>query len=67
MKLDTVWTRSKKISHERLEICRECPSYNSSIDQCKECGCFMKVKTMFVDSVCPINKWGKYKEEITTE
>ena len=42
---------------ERLSICEDCDTYKASTRQCKECGCFMKVKTRIPSSQCPLGKW----------
>jgi len=53
---NTHWT-IKEISQARMAICNECPRLIKFTKQCKECGCFMSVKTMLEDAVCPIGKW----------
>jgi len=51
-------TNFEKLSSEqRIEICKNCPSYNSTIFVCKECGCFMPVKTKIPTAKCPLGKW----------
>lgn len=62
IKLKTRWTERKRISDERLNICKTCDRYNNDI--CKECGCIMSLKTMFPYSECPLNKWKAYIEEL---
>jgi len=42
---------------KRLEICETCPSLLKLTHQCKECGCFMKLKTKLAEAVCPLGKW----------
>jgi hypothetical protein len=44
---------------KRLEICTECPRLFKKTYTCKECGCFMKIKTHLKSAECPIGKWGK--------
>ena len=39
----------------RLEICQQCPSYNDG--RCKECGCFLGIKTGWEAMRCPLKKW----------
>jgi hypothetical protein len=56
--------RRKRISKERLEICKKCEFYVESTTQCSKCGCFMKIKTLLPFSKCPIDKWGKDKENV---
>jgi hypothetical protein len=41
----------------RLEICYTCPAFRKSTQQCKKCGCFMKLKTRLKEAHCPIGKW----------
>lgn len=42
---------------ERLKICMECPRLFKPTTQCKECGCFMRIKTRLKSATCPIGKW----------
>lgn len=63
IKLETRWTQTKEMAAERMRICQECDSYNATTTQCNECGCFMKAKTMWPTSRCPLNKWGPHKEK----
>ena len=41
----------------RLKTCEGCDLYNHHTKRCKECGCFMLMKTKFHASSCPIGKW----------
>ena len=41
----------------RLEICSSCDFYRKRTNQCKKCGCFMKLKTQLENAKCPIGKW----------
>jgi hypothetical protein len=41
----------------RMAICEECPSLLRLTHQCKECGCFMKMKTKIKTAECPLGKW----------
>ena len=47
----------EEISESRLEICRGCEFYRQKSNQCKKCGCFMKLKTKLEEARCPIGKW----------
>ena len=49
---------SRQTAQERLDICRNCPSFVSLTTQCQECGCFMKMKTKLPNATCPLGKWG---------
>ena len=42
---------------KRMEICEDCPRLWKKTYQCKECGCFVKLKTKVTKAVCPIGKW----------
>ncbi len=59
--LDTLLGRVEYVSPEererRLDICKGCPRLNEALMQCKECGCFVKAKTKYKESSCPIGKW----------
>ena len=39
----------------RIKICRSCDNYKLYI--CKQCGCFMPVKTKLKFARCPIGMW----------
>lgn len=41
----------------RLEICKVCEFYRARTNQCRKCGCFMKLKTKLEHAKCPIGKW----------
>jgi hypothetical protein len=47
----------KEKSQERLNICKACPRLFKPTLTCKECGCFMKVKTTLEGATCPKGKW----------
>ena len=51
----------KDIIDKRLSICKGCEHFIGVTSQCRECGCFMKVKTRLSVSQCPLNppKWEK--------
>ena len=44
---------------ERWNICMSCDRLLKVTRQCKECGCFMKVKVRLKNSTCPLGKWGQ--------
>jgi hypothetical protein len=48
---------SKEIRNERFEICKGCPRLFKPTKTCKECGCFMAMKTWLTDATCPLEKW----------
>ena len=41
----------------RQDICRKCSELVKPIWTCKQCGCFMKIKTRLDVSICPLGKW----------
>jgi hypothetical protein len=47
----------EEVSSKRYEICEGCPSLLRLTKQCKECGCFMKLKVKLPAAVCPLGKW----------
>jgi hypothetical protein len=48
---------SDEQSDERLNTCNHCTEYIKVTKQCKQCGCFMPLKTKLLESVCPLGKW----------
>ena len=40
----------------RWAICQACPELTNA-NRCKQCGCFMKLKTKIKAAKCPIDKW----------
>jgi hypothetical protein len=48
---------SLEISEKRLSICKACPEIISITNQCKQCGCFMNLKTKLEKATCPLGKW----------
>jgi hypothetical protein len=48
---------SEDLAAYRLEICKGCEFYRAATNQCKKCGCFMKLKTTLENAKCPIGKW----------
>jgi hypothetical protein len=45
------------VSMERYNLCSSCPELIKLTKQCKQCGCFMPLKTKLDGSKCPIGKW----------
>jgi hypothetical protein len=48
---------SEDLGQYRLDICKACEFYRAKTNQCKKCGCFMKLKTTLENARCPIGKW----------
>ena len=47
----------KRVREKRMDTCKKCDKYSKFTKRCTECGCFMKIKTNFASSKCPLNKW----------
>ena len=45
------------VSSKRLSICESCPELIRATKQCKQCGCFMTLKTKLAKAECPLHKW----------
>ena len=43
------------IAH-RISTCNSCEHF-TRLRRCKQCGCFMDVKTKLVIAKCPVDKW----------
>lgn len=41
----------------RVTICDTCPRLFTLTRNCKECGCFVDLKTKYEKSTCPLGKW----------
>ena len=48
---------SLETAEKRYNICLECPELIQATKQCKQCGCFMSLKTKLATAKCPIGKW----------
>ncbi len=48
----------KDTARKRYKICEECEEFRRLTGQCKLCNCFMRIKTRFSFSDCPLGKWG---------
>lgn len=46
-----------KTASDRMAICEACPRLLKATKQCKECGCFMVLKTKLKEASCPLGKW----------
>lgn len=47
----------KEIRDKRYNECLECERLFKPTRTCKECGCFMSLKTWLKEASCPIGKW----------
>lgn len=47
----------KPIAQARYDVCKKCDRFIPITAQCKECGCFMKLKVKLNEVKCPLGKW----------
>jgi len=55
--LDTENYIDTEIAMNRMLVCLDCPKLLKITKQCKECGCFMQLKTKLKNATCPLGKW----------
>ena len=55
--LDSSNYTTKDIRKKRLDICNGCDRLFKPTRSCRECGCFMSLKTWLTDAECPLGKW----------
>lgn len=48
---------NREIRDARLATCKECPRLFYPTRTCRECGCFMGLKSWLKDATCPLDKW----------
>lgn len=48
---------SEEVKQERTSICNTCPYLDKENFKCNHCGCYLKYKTAWSTSSCPIGKW----------
>ena len=53
----TVEYAEKETMKDRLRLCFECERLIELTNQCKECGCFVKLKVKYKETSCPLGKW----------
>lgn len=56
IKRDTDFS-AKEEQYARYSICESCDRLTKTTKQCRECGCFMKLKVKLADATCPLGKW----------
>ncbi len=49
--------KNNELGEKRFNICLGCPELVMLTGQCKQCGCFMQLKTKLENAECPLNKW----------
>ena len=63
----SVMLHDQDIIDRRWDECNKCEFLLKPTNNCKKCGCFMKVKTKVATASCPIGKWGKEYDFIKGE
>ena len=58
-KLKKVMLHDQDIIDRRWAECQNCEHLIKATNQCKKCGCFMKLKTRVATASCPVGKWDK--------
>ena len=58
-RIKNIILHDQDIIDKRFSMCQDCEHFISATSQCKECGCFMKVKTKLATASCPVGKWKK--------
>jgi hypothetical protein len=53
-----------EIYEERMSICKSCVFYFKPTGTCKDCGCFMKIKSRLATMSCSQKKWMKTTDVI---
>ena len=53
----------KDVKKYRYDTCKGCEAFNKLTRSCKECGCFMALKTTLANAYCPLGKWGIVEQE----
>ena len=48
---------TEDVQKNRLSICENCPRLIKLTKTCRECGCFMVLKTKLSEASCPLGKW----------
>lgn len=52
-------TAPRAVVDERRALCNSCDRRDVEQDRCRECGCYLKIKTRSAVEFCPIGKWGE--------
>ena len=50
---------TEDIRSYRYKTCLDCEKLFKPSRTCRECGCFMAIKTWIKDAYCPLGKWDK--------
>jgi hypothetical protein len=55
--IENSFAENKKQGKIKLDICKQCESFDNTLKVCKVCHCFMPAKTRLPGQVCPVGKW----------
>ena len=58
-RVKNVLLHDQEIIDKRWAECQNCEFLIKPTNSCRECGCFMKIKTRVATARCPIGKWEK--------
>ena len=58
-RIKSVLLHDTDIIESRWNECQGCEHLIKATNQCKKCGCFMKIKTRIATARCPVGKWEK--------
>ena len=48
---------TRTVANERYTKCINCDVFNSKLNNCTICGCYMPIKTKLEKSTCPMEIW----------
>lgn len=48
---------TEEVYKQRMDACMSCEFLEKEKIRCTKCGCFMKIKSAFKKTYCPIGKW----------
>lgn len=54
---------TKEIKQERYDTCLGCKRLFMPTRTCRECNCFMSMKTWLKHASCPLGKWGPVSDD----
>lgn len=46
-----------EVQEQRMAVCIMCPELSAKTSECRQCGCYMPLKTGLLGAACPIGKW----------
>jgi hypothetical protein len=52
---------SDEVHAHRMKVCGGCEFFLKEDKRCSKCGCFMEVKSKFIKTTCPLDRWEETK------